>query len=135
MNGLRRIDVSRATGCNLETIRYYEKIGIIPAPPRAPNGYRRYDQSHLDRLKFVLRARELGFSLDEVRSLLKLVDGGAPSCADVRKLARTHLDDIRNRINDLKKIETSLSRTIAQCTGRDIPECAMIDALAGKSVP
>ncbi len=135
MKGLRRIDISRATGCNLETIRYYEKIGIIPAPPRTPNGYRRYDQSHLNRLTFVLRARELGFSLDEVRSLLKLVDGGAPSCADVRTLAQTHLEDIRSRIDDLKKIETSLSRTISQCTGRDIPECAMIDALAGRPAP
>ncbi len=130
-NALRRVDLSRATGCNIETIRYYEKIGILPAPPRAENGYRQYDQAHVDRLRFVMRSRELGFTLDEIRSLLGLVDRGAQSCAEVQAVAQGHLETVRARIRDLQRVEKVLSETVSRCSGRDVPECPVMDALAG----
>jgi len=130
VSGLRRIDLSRATGCNLETIRYYENIGVLPDPPRSAKGYRMYDDTHVARLRFVMRARALGFSLDEVRSLLNLVDGGVQTCAEVETMARTHLEAVRQRIADLKRIEQVLAATVEQCSGRDVPECAVIEALA-----
>ena len=124
-----RAGLARATGCNLETIRYYEKIGILPDPPRSARGYRIYDDAHVARLGFVMRARDLGFSLEEVRGLLALVDGGVTTCAGVEAVARDHLTAVRERIADLRRIETVLARTVAQCSGRDVPECAVIDAL------
>ena len=130
-NALRRVDLSRATGCNIETIRYYEKIGILPSPPRGENGYRQYDQAHVDRLRFVMRSRELGFTLDEIRSLLGLVDRGAQSCAEVQAVAQGHLETVRARIKDLQRIEKVLSETVSRCSGRDVPECPVMDALAG----
>ena len=130
---LRRVDLSRATGCNIETIRYYENIGVLPEPPRNPNGYRCYDDDHVSRLNFIMRARDLGFSLDEVRSLLALVDGGINTCAEVQKLAQDHVMNVRAKIVDLGRIESVLSETIAKCSGEDVPECAVIDSL--NSVP
>ena len=81
---LRRGDLARLTGCNLETIRYYENIGVMPEPPRSSKNYRVYDDRHVARLCFIMRARELGFTLDEVRDLLALVDGGAQTCGEVQ---------------------------------------------------
>jgi len=129
VNGLRRVDLARATGCNLETIRYYEKIGVMPAPPRSANGYRVYDGRHVSRLGFIMRARDLGFKLEEVRSLLSLVDQGAQTCAEVQQMAQEHLGNVRSKISDLQRIETVLSETVAKCSGADVPECAVIDAL------
>lgn len=126
---LRRSDLARLTGCNLETIRYYENIGIMPDPPRTAKNYRAYDQGHVARLRFVMRARDLGFSLDDVRDLLGLVDGKAGSCADVQALARRHVDNVRAKIADLRRIEKVLGETVSKCTGDDVPECAVIDAL------
>lgn len=118
------------TGCNLETIRYYEKIGIMPEPPRTSKNYRAYDDSHVGRLRFVMRSRELGFSLSEVNELLALVDGGAQTCGEVRVLANAHLATVRAKIADLGRIERVLSATVAQCSGDDVPECPVIDALS-----
>ncbi len=126
---LRRVDLARATGCNLETIRYYENIGIMPDPPRTAKGYRSYDATHLARLGFIMRARELGFTLDEIRSLLALVDRQERSCAEVQALARDHLSTISAKIADLQRIHAVLSDTVAQCSGKDVPECPVIDAL------
>ena len=75
-SGLQRAKLAQATGCNLETIRYYEKIGMLRDPPRTASGYRVYDDSDVSRLRFILRARELGFAIEEIRGLLELVDGG-----------------------------------------------------------
>lgn len=121
--------MARATGCNLETIRYYEKIGIMPDPPRSTKGYRSYDDAHVRRLKFVIRSRDLGFSLEEVRGLLGLVDEQSRTCAEVQIIAEDHLTDVRAKIADLKRIERVLSDTVARCTGDAAPECAVIDAL------
>lgn len=129
VNALRRVDLARATGCNLETIRYYETVGIMPDPPRTPKGYRSYDDTHVRRLKFVMRSRDLGFSLEEIRGLLGLVDDRTQTCAQVQTVAEAHLKDVKAKIADLERIERVLSETVARCTGDAAPECAVIDAL------
>ncbi|RNF36029.1 MerR family transcriptional regulator [Paracoccus methylarcula] len=125
-----RGQLARETGCNLETIRYYEKIGMMPDPPRTAGGYRIYAQAHARRLRFILRARELGFSIDDIRGLLDLVDGGTQTCAEIKERTERHLADIREKIADLKRIENILAKTAARCSGTDVPECPVLEALA-----
>ncbi len=121
--------LSKLTGCNIETIRYYEQIGLMPPPPRSDGGHRLYDEEHFRRLTFICRARELGFSLKEVRGLLGLVDGGEVSCAEVKALTLEHVRDIHHKITDLRKIERVLETMAAQCDDGKVPECPVIDAL------
>lgn len=128
--GVRRGELARRTGCNLETIRYYEKIGLLPEPPRDSNGYRAYDDFHFRRLRFILRGRELGFGIDEIRGLLTLVDGGNQSCTEVKQRTELHLEDVRGKIADLQRMERVLARTAAQCSGEDVPHCPVLAALA-----
>ena len=130
-NGLHRAGVARRTGCNLETIRYYEKIGMIPEPPRTNAGYRVYDDRHVERLRFILRARELGFSLDDIRGLIALVDRGTQTCAEVKDRTERHLADVREKIADLKRIERVLTETAVQCSGDEVPDCPVLEALSG----
>lgn len=127
---VRRAELARRTGCNLETVLYYEKIGLMPDPPRTPAGHRQYDQTHIRRLQFVLRGRELGFTIAEIRGLLVLVDGGTQTCAEVKAITDEHLNDVRAKITDLMRIEKVLAATAAQCTGKEVPECPVLDALA-----
>jgi MerR family mercuric resistance operon transcriptional regulator len=126
---LTRGELAQRAGCNLETVRYYEKIGLMPDPGRAANGYRRYDGWHEGRLRFIVRGRELGFSTDGIKALLDLVDQRAVSCADVKTIAQGHLDDIRQKIADLKRIERVLAETTKCCSGDEVPECPLIDVL------
>ncbi|MFQ5533612.1 MAG: helix-turn-helix domain-containing protein [Sphingomonadales bacterium] len=121
--------LSKATGCIVETIRYYERIGLMPDPRPSGTGRRLYKRDHLKRLTFIRRARELGFSLHEVRVLLGLVDGGDYSCSEVRTLALEQLAKIRGRIADLGKMERVLSDMASKCEDLEIPECPVIDAL------
>lgn len=129
--GLKRSELSAATGCNLETIRYYEGIGVLPEPPRTAKGHRAYGASHVARLKFVMRSRELGFSLDQVRELLEMVDRGVQTCAEVHRRTAAHLGDVRSKIADLKRIEHVLSDTLAKCSEAEVPDCPVVDALSG----
>ncbi len=128
--GLQRAALARRTGCNLETIRYYEKTGMMPDPPRTASGYRVYDDVHVSRLRFTLRARELGFSIEQIRGLLNLVDGGTQTCAEVKERTERHLADVRAKIADLRRIEKVLVVTAAKCSGKDVPECPVLEALA-----
>ena len=128
--GLQRAELARRTGCNLETIRYYEKIGMMPEPPRTASGYRVYDETHVARLRFIMRGRELGFSIEELRELLRLVDHGTQTCAEVKALTEHHLADVRAKIADLKRIERVLAATAAQCSGKQVPECPVLHALS-----
>lgn len=121
--------LSKRTGCNIETIRYYEQIGLMPEPARSGGGHRIYDDNSIKRLIFVCRARELGFSLREVRGLLGLVDGGGYSCAEVKALTLDHLRDIRDKIADLRTVERVLKTMAAQCDDGEVPECPVIEAL------
>ena len=123
-------EVSRLTQVKVETIRYYEKIGIIPHPPRNSSGYRIYSASHLERLSFVRRSRELGFSQPEVRKLLTLVDEHKYTCAEVQEITAKQLAAVRNRIKDLRKLEKALANMISECDGGDIPECPIVDILS-----
>jgi len=122
-------DAAAASGCHLETIRYYERLGLVPAPTRTGNGYRVYNQTEVDRLRFINRGRELGFGLDEIRSLLSLGDNPAMSCSDVDAIARTHLTDIQRRIAELRLVATELERVMAQCAGGQRGTCAILGAL------
>ncbi|MGR3632992.1 MAG: MerR family transcriptional regulator [Limimaricola soesokkakensis] len=126
---LKRSDLARLTGCNLETIRYYESVGLMPDPPRTSSGHRRYDTVHVERLNFVKRARDLGFTMEEIRGLLSLVDRGSHTCAEVERMGCHHLGVVRAKIRDLQAIESVLARTIARCTGSDTPECPLLDVL------
>ena len=123
--------LSRRTGVNIETIRYYEKIGVMPAPARSAGGYRMYALEHVKRLGFIRRGRQLGFSLDELRGLLPLVDGHAYTCAEVHALTRKHLTEVRRKIVDLRRLERVLADMAVQCTKDLVPECPVIDALFG----
>lgn len=113
--------LSDATGVNIETIRYYERINLLAAPPRTRGGHRSYRGEHMQRLKFVRRARELGFGIDAIRALLVLANGDNPSCQEVRNIAAAHLTDVRTKLTDLMKLEAVLSQTVKQC---DIECCA-----------
>jgi len=137
---MRRITTSRAddltigglsklTGANVVTIRYYEQIKMLPLPPRTAGGRRVYDASHVRILAFIRRSRDLGFSLDEIRTLIRLGGPERVSCRQVRAIATHHLNDIRTKIADLRKLERLLAKTIAQCTGTTAPVCAVLDIL------
>lgn len=121
--------LSQQTDCKIETIRYYERIGLLPEPARSEAGYRLYNESHLRRLSFIRRSRELGFTIEEIRELLKLVDGGSYTCSDVKTITLEHVETVRQKIADLKKLEKTLARIASQCTGDGTPACPIIDAL------
>jgi len=121
--------VSKQTSCHIETIRYYERIGLLPAPSRSASGYRRYGLEHLKRLRFVRRARDLGFTLDEIRRLLRLADRRERSCAQARDLATAHLRDVQAKLKDLRVMARVLKAMIAQCADGTLPECPLIEAL------
>ena len=128
---IRRSDLARLTGCNLETIRYYENVGVMPEPPRTSKNYRTYDDTHVARLRFVMRSRDLGFTLEEIRDLLGLGDGALRTCAEVKEKTEAHLAEVREKIADLRRVETVLSATAARCSGDQAPDCAIIDSLRG----
>jgi MerR family mercuric resistance operon transcriptional regulator len=121
--------LSQLSGVHIETIRYYERIKMLPPPPRTARGRRVYDASHLRMLTFIRRSRELGFSLDEIRALIRLGGPERGTCREVRKIAAQHLEDIRAKIGDLTKLESLLAKTVAQCSGKTVPNCPMLDIL------
>lgn len=122
-------DLSMRTGVNIETIRYYEKVGLLPAPWRTGGNHRVYHPEHLARLTFVRRCRELGFGIDGIRSLLGLVEGGQSSCSDVQAVTLEHLQEVRGKIADLQRLEQTLSEAASRCRGGSIPECPIVEAL------
>ena len=122
-------DLSGMTGVNIETIRYYERIRMLPMPRRSGNGRRVYGSTDVRALAFIRRARELGFSLDEIRALLRLGGPGKASCGEVRDIATRHLRDIRAKITDLRRLERSLATTVGRCSGTTAPECPVLDML------
>ncbi|MBI3636892.1 MAG: helix-turn-helix domain-containing protein [Candidatus Rokubacteria bacterium] len=129
VQGLSIGALSRDAGVNIETIRYYERIGVMPAPARTAGGFRKYREDHLKRLNFIRRGRELGFSLADLRGLLRLVDGHAYTCAQVRALTLKHLAETRRKITDLRRLEQVMADMAAKCTGKRVPDCPIIDAL------
>jgi len=121
--------LSERTGVNIETIRYYERIGLLRAPVRSPSGFRRYSMEDARRLGFVRRLRELGFSLEDVRALLGLADSRRPACREVRDLAAKHLDGVQGKIKDLRRMERVLTGMVASCERGVTPQCPIIETL------
>jgi MerR family transcriptional regulator, mercuric resistance operon regulatory protein len=121
--------LSKETGVNIETIRYYERIKMLPSPSRTTSGRRIYTSIDLRTLAFIRRSRELGFSLDEIRRLLRLGGPESAPCQQVRAIAAHHLEDIRAKINDLRKLERLLDATVTRCTGTTAPECPVLGIL------
>jgi MerR family mercuric resistance operon transcriptional regulator len=122
-------ELSKRSGVNIETIRYYERVKMLAPPPRTASGRRVYDVTDLRILVFIRRARALGFSLDEIRALLRLGGPEKASCREVREIAAHHLDDIRAKLDDLQKLERLLSKTVARCSGKTAPDCPILDIL------
>jgi MerR family mercuric resistance operon transcriptional regulator len=122
-------ELSGLSGVKIETIRYYERIKMLPAPPRTASNRRVYGFTHLRVLAFIRRSRELGFSLEEIRTLLGLGAPGQASCREVRDIAAQHLAGIRAKIGDLRKLERLLATTISHCSGKTAPECPVLDIL------
>lgn len=133
MNGTRqtvtRGVLAQQTGVNAETIRYYEKIGLLPEPERSAGGHRIYGEFHKQRLYFIRRCREMGFTLEEIRELLTLVDREEVSCERVQQIAKQQMVSIRAKIRDLQRMQGTLRELVKQCSGADIPECPIIEAL------
>jgi len=126
---IRRGELAKRSGCNIETIRYYENIGLLPLPARNKGGHRLYAQADQERLRFLMRCRELGFSIDELRSLLSLVDSGEYSCGEIHDLTMDHLKRVRQKMSDLRKLERTLKTIAANCADGSKPDCPIIDAL------
>jgi len=122
-------ELAKACDCPAETIRYYEKIGLLPPAARQTNGYRRYDDTHQTWLQFILRSKELGFSQDEVRRLTDLAHRKQPACADVHDLLQEHVNDVRKRIRELQRMERALVRLKTQCQDGTLHDCPVIDEL------
>jgi MerR family mercuric resistance operon transcriptional regulator len=129
MRGVTIGKLAETAGVNLETVRYYERIGLMPRPGRTEGGHRAYEASHIRRLGFIRRARELGFSIAEIRALLALAEPGRGTCAEVREIASAHLLGVRSKLDDLARLEAILSGTIARCSGEPVPACPVLDML------
>ena len=120
--------LARDSGVNLETIRFYERSGLLPAPQRSAAGYRHYQQMDVRRLRFIRRGRELGFSLEEIRSLLDLAAHPESPCASADQMVREHLDAIETRIRDLQNMRAELSK-LAGCHSGHAEHCRLLEAL------
>ncbi len=122
--------LARATGTKVETIRYYERIDLLPPPARSGGNYRVYDHTHRDRLQFIRRGRDLGFPLTKIRELLRLYDDRDQSCAKVDHIAQRHLAEVERKLADLAALQIELHRLVDQCRHRTVAECRVIEALA-----
>ena len=125
-------DAAQDSGLPAKTIRYYEEIGLVH-PGRLTNGYRDYSHQDLHKLRFLQRSRGLGFSIEDCRTLLSLYEDHNRASADVRQIAKAHLDDIDRKIAELKSLQTTLRHLVHQCHGDDRPDCPIIEDLAGPS--
>jgi Cu(I)-responsive transcriptional regulator len=123
-------ELARAAETKTETIRYYERIGLLPIPPRTEGNYRDYSAAHVSRLSFTRRARALGFSIQQIKELLDLSDQKEQSCEAVDAIAREHLADVKRKLADLSALRRELDALIGQCRHGTIADCRILDALA-----
>jgi DNA-binding transcriptional MerR regulator len=126
-------DMSGQTGTKVETIRYYEKAGLMPPAARTAGNHRAYTRAHIDRLAFIRHSRELGFPLETVRTLLRMADDPTQSCAEVDAIARQHLASVRSRIMRLQALEAELSRMVQECGCGRVSDCRVIGVLADQT--
>ncbi|GJQ43420.1 MAG: heavy metal-responsive transcriptional regulator [Ignavibacteriaceae bacterium] len=127
-------EIAKMVDMNVETLRYYEKIKLMPKPKRKESRYRLYDDNDLRRLKFIKRAKELGFTLKEIKELLNLKIESTATCGDVKHLAEHKLNDIEERIKDLKNIKSVLVKLINQCVCEEVSteECPILEVIESK---
>jgi Cu(I)-responsive transcriptional regulator len=123
-------DLAKATGTKVETIRYYERVGLLPVPGRTPGNYRTYGPAHLNRLSFIRRARDLGFTIEQVRELLDLADDRDRPCGAVDAIAREHLAEVERKIADLNALRRELAELIGRCRRGTVAECRIVEALS-----
>lgn len=123
-------EMSERSGVNIETIRYYERIGLLASPPRSPGGHRLYLTEHQQRVMFVRRARSLGFSLDQIRSLVELSGKRCLACEEVKAIAVRHIQEVRAKIEELGKLERTLSALVGKCRPDSAKDCPIIEALS-----
>ena len=121
--------LARRTGTKVQTIRYYEQIGIMPEPGRTEGNQRRYGDAELDRLSFIRHARQLGFSLEAIRELLGLSDQPQRPCAEVDGIARRQLVHVEQRIARLEALKAELMRMVEECSGGTVGECRVLQVL------
>lgn len=130
MNSYQIGDLARQAGTKVQTVRYYEQIGLMPEPARSAGNQRRYGEAHLKRLAFIRHGRELGFSLDAIRALLSLTAEPGRSCEAADRIAREQLTAVESRIERLEALKTELERMIASCAGGTVSDCRVIETLA-----
>jgi DNA-binding transcriptional MerR regulator len=130
-NGVLTIGVlAKAADTKVETVRYYERIGLLPIPARTAGNYRAYCEDHSRRLRFIRRSRDLGFSIEQVRALLGLADQRDRDCGAVDSIAKEHLAEVERKIADLNALQAELRKVIGQCRRGSIAECRIMDALS-----
>lgn len=127
--------LAQQASVKIETIRYYERSGLMPSPPRTAGRHRLYNDRHLRRLLFIRRCRGLGFSMIEIRDLVDLVDTNGYTCREVRSLTFEHAREVRRKIDDLRRLERTLTEIASKCRGDAVPECPIIDALLDPQTP
>ena len=123
-------DMAKTGNCKVQTVRYYEDIGLLPAPARSAGNQRIYTREHRDRLRFIRHAREMGFPLERIREILALGDEPSHSCAEIDQIAREHLRDVESRIERLQSLRQELQRMISECTANRVAECRVIEVLS-----
>jgi MerR family mercuric resistance operon transcriptional regulator len=124
-------ELATSCECPVETIRYYEKIGLLPTPLRLANGYRSYDDAHRKWLQFILRSRALGFSQEEVRRLTDVAHQHRPACVEIHDLLQEQVDDVQNKVRELQRMERALVRLKNKCHDGTLHDCPVIDELMG----
>lgn len=130
MKGLKTGELAEQAGVNVETLRFYERQGLLPEPPRRPSGYREYPPDTVQRIRFIQRAKELGFTLREIKGLLELRVNPETTCAQVRDRAAEKIADVKQKISDLKAIERALKKLMNTCTGAGpLEECPILEHL------
>jgi MerR family mercuric resistance operon transcriptional regulator len=124
-------DLATQSGCKVETVRYYEKTGLMPDPPRTEGGHRIYSLEHLKRLFFIRRSRDLGFTIEQVKELLRFVDESDHTCGEVRGMAMLQARVAQEKIDDLKRLQKALNEMAARCKGGryKVEDCPIVDAL------
>ena len=123
-------ELSRVTGTNVETVRYYERIGLLPKPGRTGGNYRDYDATDVERLRFVRHARGLGFEIADIRSLLDLSEHPERDCCEIDRITTSHLASVENKLRRLEQLQRELARMLSQCRGGQVADCRILEALA-----
>ncbi len=123
--------LAKLAACKVETIHYYEKTGLMPEPPRTEGGHRSYALQHVKRLNFIRRSRELGFTIEQIRKLLRFIDEPDHYCGEIKAMAMQQAREVQQKINDLERLKEGLNLMVAQCKGQgySVDDCPIIEAL------